>query len=124
MKGQWGLILGLLAAIVIAIFAVINVDGVRVNYLFGTAEWPLILVILGSVFMGAVIAGALGMVRIYQLRSELRRLKTADGLAASRKHDNTGADDSNLNKDEGGSSPNKVFVQSNAEVDQEKRPTD
>ncbi|MCM3762278.1 lipopolysaccharide assembly protein LapA domain-containing protein [Alkalihalobacillus oceani] len=75
MKGQSGLIFGLLAAIIIAVFAVINVDGVRVNYLFGTAEWPLILVILGSVFMGAIIAGALGMVRIYRLQAELRRLR-------------------------------------------------
>ncbi|MET3507452.1 LapA family protein [Halalkalibacter oceani] len=75
MKGQTGLIFGLLAAIIIAVFAVINVDRVRVNYLFGTAEWPLILVILGSVFMGAIIAGALGMVRIYRLQAELRRLR-------------------------------------------------
>lgn len=75
MRGQWGLILGLFAAILIAIFAVINVNGVRVNYLFGTAEWPLILVILGSVLMGAIIAGALGMVRIYRLQAEIRRLK-------------------------------------------------
>ncbi|WP_088102618.1 LapA family protein [Halalkalibacter urbisdiaboli] len=75
MRGQWGLILGLIAAIIISIFAIINVDAVRVNYLFGVAEWPLILVILGSVLMGAIIAGALGMVRFYQLKAEIRRLK-------------------------------------------------
>ncbi|WP_100406586.1 LapA family protein [Bacillus solitudinis] len=75
MKGQWGLIGGILAAIIIAVFAVINVEAVRVNYLFGVAEWPLILVILGSVFMGAIIAGALSMVRIYQLQSEVKRLR-------------------------------------------------
>ncbi|NEU31562.1 DUF1049 domain-containing protein [bacterium LRH843] len=78
MKGQWELILGLVAAIIIAIFAVINVDAVRVNYLFGTAEWPLILVILGSVLMGAIIAGTLGMVRIYRLQGELKRLKNSE----------------------------------------------
>lgn len=88
MRGQWSLILGLLAAIVIAIFAVINVDGVRVNYLFGTAEWPLILVILGSVLMGAVIAGALGMVKIYRLQAELKRFRTAGGLSPNTVADN------------------------------------
>lgn len=79
MRGQWNIILGLLVAIIIAIFAVINVEGVRVNYLFGTAEWPLILVILGSVFMGAIVAGALGMVKIYRLQAELKKLKTLKG---------------------------------------------
>ncbi|WP_078428977.1 LapA family protein [Alkalihalobacterium alkalinitrilicum] len=75
MRGQWGLILGIIAALVIAIFAVINVDAVRVNYLFGTAEWPLILVIIGSVLMGGIIVGAVGMVRVYQLQQEIKRLK-------------------------------------------------
>jgi putative membrane protein len=75
MKGQWGLILGLLAALMIAVFAVINVDVVQVNYLFGTAEWPLILVILGSVLMGSVMAGGLAIVRVLQLQHEVRRLK-------------------------------------------------
>jgi uncharacterized integral membrane protein len=74
MRGQWSLILGLIVAIFIAVFAVINVDPVRVNYLFGNAEWPLILVILGSVLMGAIVAGAVGMLRIYQLQAEIKRL--------------------------------------------------
>lgn len=75
MKGQWGLIISLIIAIIISVFAIINVDSVPVNYLFGVAEWPLILVILGSVLMGALIAGAIGMVRIYQLQTELKRIK-------------------------------------------------
>jgi uncharacterized integral membrane protein len=78
MRGQWSLILGLIAAVIIATFAVINVEVIRVNYLFGTAEWPLILVILGSVLMGAVIVGAVGMVKIYQLQAEIKKLKLAD----------------------------------------------
>ncbi len=75
MRGQWNLIFSLLIAILIAVFAVINVNSVRVNYLFGTAEWPLILVILGSVLMGSVIAGALGMMKNYHLQAEIKRLR-------------------------------------------------
>lgn len=75
MRGQWGLILGIIAALIIATFAVINVEGVQVNYLFGTAEWPLILVIIGSVLMGGIIVGAVGMVKVYQLQQEVKRLK-------------------------------------------------
>jgi uncharacterized integral membrane protein len=76
MRGQSAFIIGIIAAIIIAIFAVINVDPVPVNYMFGTSEWPLILVILGSVFLGAAVAGAMGMVRILKLQSEVKRLKT------------------------------------------------
>ncbi|MFK3938518.1 lipopolysaccharide assembly LapA domain-containing protein [Alkalihalobacillus sp. NPDC078783] len=76
MRGQSAFIIGIIAAIIIAIFAVINVDPVPVNYMFGTSEWPLILVILGSVFLGAAVAGAMGMVRILKLQSEIKKLKT------------------------------------------------
>ncbi|MGY4690448.1 LapA family protein [Salibacterium sp. K-3] len=75
MKGQSALILGAAAALVIAVFAVMNVDGVEVNYMFGTAEWPLILIILGSVLMGAVITGSLGIIKVYRLQQEIKQLK-------------------------------------------------
>lgn len=68
MKGQGSFILALVFALIVAIFAVINVDAVEVNYLFGTGKAPLILVILGSVLMGGVIAGAFGMVKVYKLQ--------------------------------------------------------
>lgn len=75
MKNQWVLLLGIVFALIVAIFAVINVDPVTVNYLFGESEWPLILVILGSVLMGGIIIGSVGIVRIYSLQREIRQLK-------------------------------------------------
>ncbi|MCR6096974.1 DUF1049 domain-containing protein [Salipaludibacillus agaradhaerens] len=75
MRGQWGLISGLIFVLLIAIFAVINVEAVRVNYLFGTADWPLILVILVSVLMGGLIVGSVGIFKVYQLQQEIKRLK-------------------------------------------------
>ncbi|MEB1808050.1 MAG: lipopolysaccharide assembly protein LapA domain-containing protein [Bacillaceae bacterium] len=83
MRGQWGFILGIIAALIIAIFAVINVEAVRVNYLFGTADWPLILVIIGSVLMGGIIVGAVGMVKVYQLQQEIKRLKQTNAAKNS-----------------------------------------
>lgn len=74
MKFQWNLILGLVFALIVAIFAVINVDPVRVNYLFGEAEWPLILVIIGSVLMGGLIVGSVGLFRLFVVQ---RKLKSA-----------------------------------------------
>ncbi|RLQ98323.1 LapA family protein [Falsibacillus albus] len=75
MKFQWALIFGIVFALIVAIFAVINVDNVEVNYLFGTAQWPLILVILGSVFMGGIIIGTVGLVRMYSLQRKVKQLE-------------------------------------------------
>ncbi|NLP49483.1 lipopolysaccharide assembly protein LapA domain-containing protein [Bacillus sp. RO1] len=72
MKTQWYLLAGVLFTIVVAIFAVLNVAPVEVNYLFGTAEWPLVLVILFSTLMGIVIAGSIG---IYQVVMVKRRMQ-------------------------------------------------
>ncbi|RFU62765.1 lipopolysaccharide assembly LapA domain-containing protein [Bacillus sp. V59.32b] len=73
MKFQWIFLLGILFAIIVSIFAVINVDSVTVNYLFGTAEWPLILVILGSVLMGGFIVFSINIVKIYTLRRKIKQ---------------------------------------------------
>ncbi|MRH43012.1 DUF1049 domain-containing protein [Aquibacillus halophilus] len=74
MKGQTYIILALVFAVIVAIFAVINVDPVEVNYLFGTGEAPLILVILVSVLMGGIITAAVGVVRLLKLQKEIRVL--------------------------------------------------
>ncbi|MFC4356043.1 lipopolysaccharide assembly LapA domain-containing protein [Chryseomicrobium palamuruense] len=75
MKAQWIILIGLILAIVIAIFAVVNVDAVPVNYLFGEAEWPLILVILGSALLGALVSGLLAMVRSFTLSRKVKALE-------------------------------------------------
>ena len=75
MKFQWTLLLGISFALIVAVFAVINVDPVTVNYLFGQAEWPLILVILGSVLMGGIIIGSVGLFRLYVVQRKVKALE-------------------------------------------------
>lgn len=75
MKGQWGLVVALVFALIIALFSVVNVDPVKVNYVFGTSDWPLVLVILGSVLMGAILVLGFGMVKYYKLKKELKKLQ-------------------------------------------------
>ncbi|OZI12007.1 hypothetical protein CEW92_08815 [Bacillaceae bacterium SAS-127] len=70
MKGQFNLLLGVVIALIISIFAVINVDPVTVNYLFGQAEWPLVLVILFSVLMGGIISASLSVFRTMGLKRQ------------------------------------------------------
>ncbi|MGM0878487.1 MAG: LapA family protein [Bacillota bacterium] len=78
MKSQWNLLLALIVVLIIAIFSVINVELVTVNYLFGKAEWPLILVIIGSVVLGALFVGLIGMMKIYQLQRALKKSESED----------------------------------------------
>ena len=76
MKFQWNLLIGLVFALMVAVFAVINVEPVRVNYLFGQSDWPLVLVILGSVLMGGIIIGLVGLFRVFILQRQVKILKS------------------------------------------------
>ncbi|MBH5320002.1 DUF1049 domain-containing protein [Paenibacillus sp. GSMTC-2017] len=72
MKGQGMLISAFVFALVIAIFAVINVESVQVNFLFTKTTTPLILVILVSTLLGGLTVGLFGMIRIYKLQKTLK----------------------------------------------------
>lgn len=73
MNGQVYVILAIIFVIIIAVFAVINVEPVAVDYLFWTADSPLILVILFSVLMGGLITAAVGAIRLYRAHHEIKK---------------------------------------------------
>ncbi|MCP8616980.1 LapA family protein [Salirhabdus salicampi] len=75
MKGQTSFILAIVFAIIIAIFAIINVDAVPVNFLFYTSQSPLILVILFSVLMGSIVTAGFGAMKLYRLQKDIRLLR-------------------------------------------------
>ncbi|ANU23571.1 LapA family protein [Planococcus donghaensis] len=75
MKLQWLLLIGLVFAVIIAVFAVVNVDEVPVNYVFGEAEWPLILVILASALLGFLLSSVLAIMRNYQMQRKIKALQ-------------------------------------------------
>ena len=75
MKLQWLILVGLVFAVIIAVFAVVNVDEVPVNYVFGEAEWPLILVILASALLGFLLSGVLAIMRQYQMQRKIKALQ-------------------------------------------------
>ncbi|MBY9082496.1 LapA family protein [Paenibacillus sp. HN-1] len=74
MRNQWSIILGLLFALLVALFAVINVDPVQVNFGFSLISIPLILVILGCALIGAIIAGFYGIFRGYKQQRRIKAL--------------------------------------------------
>ncbi|SES18995.1 LapA family protein [Salisediminibacterium halotolerans] len=92
MRGQWGLIVGIIIVVIIAVFSVVNVDPVEVDYIVGTGDWPLVLVILGSVLMGGLIVGSVGIYRIFRLQQEIKRLKKEQKPASAENTEET-ADD-------------------------------
>jgi putative membrane protein len=76
MRILWRLIVGLFLAVVVAVFAVINVQVEAIHFLFGTAYVPLVLIILGSAFVGGLVVGFIGIVlqfRVRRVNSQLRR---------------------------------------------------
>ncbi|GAA0432420.1 MAG: LapA family protein [Bacillota bacterium] len=75
MKGQTYVIFAILFTIIVAVFAVTNVESVEVNYLFWTGESPLILIILFSVLMGVIITAAAGTLKIFRLQREMKQIK-------------------------------------------------
>ncbi|AST98203.1 LapA family protein [Shouchella clausii] len=87
MKAQTAFIIGIIAAIIIAVFAVLNVESVPVNLLVVKAQWPLILVILGSVLLGAIVAGMMSLMKVLQLNAEIKRLRTAKQANADQPHE-------------------------------------
>ena len=75
MRFQWSLLFGLLFAIIIALFAIYNVDNVPFNYVVGTAQWPLILIILGSALLGALLSGSVAIYRSFVLSRKVKHLE-------------------------------------------------
>ncbi|MFC7320991.1 LapA family protein [Halobacillus campisalis] len=100
MKGQTYFIFALIFALIVAVFAVINVGNVEVNYLFGSGQAPLILVILFSVLLGGLITALVGARRFYQLKREIKQLKNekmnenSSSTTTSNSEDMRPADDS------------------------------
>ena len=70
------LILFLLVMLVGAVLAVMNADLVNLNYYFGSRELPLSVLLVGAVFVGAVlgmVAGLGGMMRVKRENANLRQ---------------------------------------------------
>ncbi|MEN2765880.1 LapA family protein [Ornithinibacillus xuwenensis] len=75
MRGQSYVILAIIFMILVAIFAVTNVNPVEVTYFFWRVESPLILVILFSVLMGGIITAAVGMLKMFKMQREMKLLR-------------------------------------------------
>ncbi|MFD1433142.1 lipopolysaccharide assembly protein LapA domain-containing protein [Lacticaseibacillus yichunensis] len=82
MKNQQRLIVGLVLALVLIIFAVLNGQAVAVNFFGAQFSWPLIVVIIVSVLIGALITF---LVSSTSMAKNSKALKAAEAVAANAK---------------------------------------
>lgn len=73
--GSFYLIMGLVFSLIIAIMALANNESVTVSYIFGRAEVSLILLILGSAFVGALAMGLFALFRSIRTAFSFREMR-------------------------------------------------
>ena len=81
---QFGFVMSLLFAVIIAIFAVLNSDVVTIQLIFKKVELSQSVIILGSAAIGAIIAVFFGVfskvkssLKIRELKGEIKELETS-----------------------------------------------
>ena len=72
MKNQWRVIIILILVLLVALFAVVNVNEVPLSLLFTTVHWPLVLVILVSLVAGALITFLVSMGTVMAQKKQQR----------------------------------------------------
>jgi len=75
MRKQWNRVLLVVLVLVVVIFSVLNVDPVNINFGFTTVEMPLVLVIIGTLLIGVIIAAISSTSMVYRERNEKRKLE-------------------------------------------------
>lgn len=65
----------LLLILLIAGLSLANMEKVKVSYLFGHFQLPLIILILSSVLLGAVIASLISLGRHWTIKAELKQAR-------------------------------------------------
>lgn len=76
MKKQWGTVLAIILVLLIALFAVLNVADVPVNFGFALVTWPLIMVILVSLFIGALITVLIATSTAYRTKKKIKNYES------------------------------------------------
>lgn len=72
MKKQWTTILAIVLIIIVSLFAMVNMEAVPVQFGFAAFRWPLIMVILGSLLAGALIATLISTSALFSSKKQNR----------------------------------------------------
>lgn len=77
MKNQQRLIVGLVLTLVLIVFALLNGQAVEVNFFGAKMSWPLIVVIVGSLLIGALITFLVSTASLSQNKKALKAAQQA-----------------------------------------------
>lgn len=89
MKNQWRIVVTILLVIVVAVFAILNVESVPVSFGFTTVHWPLILILLVSILIGAILMILFSTINSVQHNRAYKELeKTSNDRITALKADN------------------------------------
>ncbi|WP_125762941.1 lipopolysaccharide assembly protein LapA domain-containing protein [Levilactobacillus mulengensis] len=89
MKNQWRIVVTILLVIVVAVFAILNVESVPVSFGFTTVHWPLILILLVSILIGAILMILFSTINSFQHNRAYKDLeKTSNDRITALKADN------------------------------------
>ncbi len=75
MKSQQRFIIGLVLALILIIFALLNGQGVSVNFFGIQLEWPLIVIIAVSVLIGAVVTWLISTSAVASAKKQIKELQ-------------------------------------------------
>lgn len=74
MKNQWRIVLGLVLTLIIVIFAILNNQEVVINFGLSEIKAPLIIVIIGSAFIGAIVISLVATSGYMKQRKTIKEL--------------------------------------------------
>lgn len=77
MKKNWKMILGIILALVVVIFSMMNMEKATVNFGFTTVKQPLVILILVSVLIGAILVALFSSGSMLSKKHEIRKLNKA-----------------------------------------------
>ena len=75
MKSQQRFIIGLVLALILIIFALLNGQGVSVNFFGIQLEWPLIVIIAVSVLIGVVVTWLISTSAVASAKKQIKELQ-------------------------------------------------
>lgn len=75
MKKNWKMIIGLILAFIVVIFAILNREEAVINFGFVQLKQPLIILILGSTLLGALISFLLSSASLFGKNRQIKSLQ-------------------------------------------------
>lgn len=88
LRKQWSTVLVIALILVVVVFAVLNVDPVNINFGFAAFEMPLVVVIIGTLLIGVLIAVMWSTTLVVRERNHAKKLtKQMDQINAEVEQD-------------------------------------